>query len=78
MKKLQYSGYTQPFRYNVYNSAKKAFHTMEEKEGLGIRPINRTKEWRRDEREEQKLMKKRMWYKNGGFDDLYLQLQMEN
>ena len=70
MKKLQYSGYSQTFRYNVYNSAKKAFQTMEEKENLGIRPINRKKEWRRDEREQQKLMKKRMWYKNGGFDSV--------
>ena len=70
MKKLQYSGYTQPFRYNVYNSAKKAFQTTEEKENLGTRPINRTKDWRRNKQEEQKLIKKRMWYKNGGFDSV--------
>ena len=72
MKKMQYSGYTQPFRYNVMNSAKKAFQTIQEKETLGIRPINRPKEWRREERQMEKLRKKRTWYKDGGFDDSVL------
>ena len=70
MKKLQYSGYTQPFRHNVVKSAKKAFQAIEEKERLGIRPINRPKEWRRQERDEEKQQKKRAWYKEAGFDSV--------
>ena len=70
MKKLQYSGYTQTFRHNVVNSAQKAFQTIHEKETLGIRPMNRPKEWKRAEREEEKHRKKRSWYKDGGFDSV--------
>ena len=70
LKKMQYSGYTQPFRYNVVKSALDAMKTIRDKEALGIRPINRPKEWRRKEREEEKREKKRMWYKNMGFDSV--------
>ena len=70
MKKMQFSGYTQSFRYNVVNSALNAMKLIKEKEALGIRPINRPKEWRRQEREQEKQEKKRSWYKSGGFDSV--------
>jgi hypothetical protein len=70
MKKLQYSGYAQPFRYNVAKSAIKAFDAIKEKKMQGVRPINRLKSWRRREREEEKRRKKTMWYKDGGFDSV--------
>ena len=70
LKKMQYSGYTQPFRYNVVKSALDARKTIKEKEALGIRPINRPKEWRWKERQEEKQQKKRTWYKKGGFDSV--------
>ena len=70
MRKLQYSGYKQPFRYSVMCAARKAFQTIEKKQVLGIRPINRPKQWKRDERENLKEQKKRNWYKEGGFDSV--------
>ena len=39
MKKLQYSGYSQPFRYNVVKSAMNAYETIKRKKALGIRPV---------------------------------------
>ena len=59
MKKLQYSGYTQPFRYNVMQSAMKAYELIKQKNELGIRPVNRPKTWRRHERAKEKQRKKR-------------------
>jgi hypothetical protein len=70
MKKMQFSGYTQPFRFHVVYSALNAMKLIREKEALGIRPINRPKEWRWLEREKEKLEKKRSWYKSGGFDSV--------
>ena len=43
---------------------------IQEKERLGIRPMNRPKEWKRAEREKEKEEKKRQWYKSGGFDSV--------
>ena len=70
LKKMQYSGYNQNFRYNVVNSALNAMKIIREKEELGLRPINRPKGWKREEREKEKEEKKRKWYKNGGFDSV--------
>ena len=70
MKKMQFSGYSQPFRYTVVNSAINAMKIIREKESLGIRPIYRPKEWRRVEREKEKVEKRRTWYKSGGFDSV--------
>ena len=69
-KKLQFSGYSQPFRCTIVDSALNALKLIKEKEALGIRPIHRPKEWRRVEREEEKSRKKKSWYKSGGFDSV--------
>ena len=53
MKKLQYSGYTQPFRYHVMQSAMKAYEKIKQKSELGIRTVNRLRSWRQDEREKE-------------------------
>ena len=70
MKKMQYSGYTHKFRFDVVNSAINGMKVIREKEELGIRPINRPKEWKRDEREKEKEVRKREWYRKGGFDSV--------
>jgi hypothetical protein len=67
-KKMQYSGYEQAFRYDVARSAVSAYQTMMENEARDIRPINRPKNWHKEERVELKEKKKREWYKQGGFD----------
>ena len=39
MKKMQFSGYSQPFRYTVVNSAMNAMQMIREKESLVIQPM---------------------------------------
>ena len=43
-------------------------HIEREKEAdqEGERPLHRPKEWRKDEREQEKMGKKSSWYKRGG------------
>ena len=64
------SGYNQAFRCEVVRSVINAFEIMMENEKRGIRPIHRPKEWHKAERLEQKEMKKKDWYKQGGFDSV--------
>ena len=68
MKKIQYSGYSKEFRYDVVKSALNAADTIDEKVKLGIRPRQRPKQWRQDEREQEKEEKKRKWFKSFGFE----------
>lgn len=70
MKKMQYSGYTQAFRFSVVSSALNALKIIREKEECGIRPINRPKGWNQEERQKAKEEKKKTWYKRGGFDSV--------
>ena len=70
MKKLQYSGYDQLFRYNVVRSALKAFDHITKCDDNGVRPKNREKNWKRVERIEEKRRKRNEWYKEGGFDSV--------
>ena len=67
MKKMQYSGYKKTFRYDVAKSASHAYRTIQRNEERGIRPVNRPKDWQREERREQNQKKKMKWYKQGGF-----------
>ena len=70
MMKMQYSGYNKAFRYHVVKSALNAYQKIREKAELGIRPINRPKQWNKEERRKEKEQKKKNWYKNGGFDSV--------
>ncbi|KAL9971251.1 hypothetical protein ACROYT_G023757 [Oculina patagonica] len=64
--RMQYSGYNQKFRYEVVDSAIKAYRARQEAELKGERPIHRPKGWRRNERETEKSKKREDWYKKGG------------
>lgn len=68
MMKMQYSGYKKEMRYHVVKSAINAYIQIREKEQLGIRPIHRPRNWRREERRKEKEQKRKDWYRNGGFD----------
>ena len=70
LKRLQFSGYNKEFRYDIYNSAKKAHQKMVEDAAKEIRPIHRPKTWKRDERKQEKKKKKRTWYKTGGAESV--------
>ena len=43
--RMQYSGYSKTFRYEVVDSALKAYKTRNEE---GERPLHQPKEWRKD------------------------------
>ena len=68
--KMQYSGYDQPFRYDVTKSAINAYHTMRDNEANDIRPLYRPKSWPKAECIECRERKKSEWYKRGGFDSV--------
>ena len=70
MKRIQFSGYSKEFRFDVYNSAVKAYNILKEKEENGERPINRPKEWKRKERKKEKESKKMNWYKSRGHESV--------
>ena len=54
------------FRYEVVDSALKAYRTRKKADQEGERPLHRPKEWRKEEREQEKFGKKSSWYKRGG------------
>jgi hypothetical protein len=62
--RMQYSGYSKKFRYEVVNSALKAYRIRQDEEEEGVRPMHRPKSWNKNEREEAKVWKKENWYKN--------------
>ena len=64
--RMQYSEYNKKFRYEVVDSAVKAYRARQEAELKGERPMHRLKGWRKDEREAEKSGKRDDWYKRGG------------
>ena len=63
--RMQYSGYDQKFRYEVVNSALKAYKARRETEMKGERQVQRPKGWKKGEREAERL-RKESWYKKEG------------
>ena len=48
--RMQYSGYNKMFRYEMVDSAVKAYRARQEPELKGERPMHRLKGWKEDER----------------------------
>ena len=67
MRRNQYSGYNQRFRYQVLSSGLKAYERIIKDNDSGERPMYRTKEWQKEERENQKKRKSKEWYNKGGY-----------
>ena len=67
MLRMQFSGYSSSFRYQVLNSAFAAYDRVLSRDADGTRPMYRPKEWNREERLKLKKGKKVNWYKQGGF-----------
>ena len=70
MQKLQYSGYNKRLRYSIADSALKANKIIIQQAMDGIRPINRPRNWNREERRIEAEKKKKEWYKRGGFESV--------
>ena len=56
---MQYSGYNKKFRYEVVDSAVKAYTSRQEAEPKGERPMHRLKGWKKDDRGVEKIWKER-------------------
>ena len=70
VKRMQFSGYTHRFRFEVVNSAINAYHKIEEDVRKGERPLHRHREWKKTERDQAKEMKNKDWYRKGGYDSV--------
>ena len=66
MLRMQYSGHNRTTRYDVYNSAKKAYERQVEKSRTDAEPLYRPKTWRRVARKKGKIEKRKNWYKTNG------------
>ena len=56
---MQYSGFDKFFRYKVISTAIAAFNELKEKVEKGETPLYRSKYWKREERQEAKIAKKK-------------------
>ena len=63
---MKNSGYSTQYRIQILDSAEKAFEKMIEDDKNGVKPLFRSRDWNKDERNQQKERKKLDWYKNGG------------
>ena len=68
--RMQFSKYTQKFRYEIVNAALKAYDEIKRKVSIGERPLYRPYEWNRQERDEMKREKAVGWYKRGGYESV--------
>ena len=64
MLKLKNSGYNQKFRFEIIDSAWKAFQKIIEDDKNNVKPLYRSRNWNAEERMKSKLIKKRNWWKN--------------
>ena len=63
---MQYSAYSKKFRYEVVDSALKAYRARKKAGQEGEGPLHRPKEWRKEEQGQEKNGKKSSSYKRGG------------
>ena len=61
VKRMQFSGYTKEFRYQVVKSAINAYQKIVEAEKNGERPMYRHKGWKQKQREKEKEKKSKNW-----------------
>ena len=64
MAKLKNSGYSEKYWKDILDSGYKGFEKMLEVDKKGVKPLFRNREWKKDEREENKRNRKLNWYKN--------------
>ena len=70
MRRMQYSGYSKGFRYEIVQSALHAYKKIQELDQTGVKPMYRPKEWRQNERRKEKEEKRRSWYRKGNYSSV--------
>ena len=78
MRRIQYSGYNKESRYDIVNSALKAYENLLQKEKDGERPLHRPKDWNTEQRDKEKKHKMKNWYKLGGAESVIFVPQTHN
>ena len=68
--RMQYSGYSKKFRYEVVNAALKGYDEIHRKAECGERPLYRPYSWNREERDKAKTEKANTWYGRGGYESV--------
>ena len=68
--RMRFSGYTKKFRYEVVDSALKAYRTIEDDDRSGERPMYRPKDWKRKEREKEKIKTKVTCHEKDGSESV--------
>ena len=66
MLKLKNSGYNKKYRMEILDSASKGFDIMLEDDKKGIKPLFRSRNWKKEEREVQKKSRRLNQYTNNG------------
>ena len=62
MLKLKNSGYSEKYRKEILNSANKAYQKIIEDDKSNKKPMYRCRNWKKEERNEAKFIKKRNWW----------------
>ena len=65
MRRMQYSGYSKGFRYEIVQSGLHAYKMIQELDQK--KPMYRPKEWRQNERRKKKEEKRASWYRKGNY-----------
>ena len=68
--RMQYSGYKPKMRYEVIDSAVKAYRKIQKEASDGVRPMYRLRSWNYVEREKKKREKRANWYRKGGYQSV--------
>ena len=72
MVKMKNSGYGAKYRKEILDSSYKAFNEMIKADQLGEKPLYRSKYYKKDIREDEKIKKRKNWYKNGQKETEYI------
>ena len=70
MRRMQYSGYSKGFCYEIEQSALHAYKKIQELDQTGVKPMYRPKEWRQNERRKEKEEKRRSWYRKCNYSSV--------
>ena len=67
MKRMQLAGYDAKFRKQTLQNAIRIYDRMVQEQEQGVKPLNRPRDWNKEERRRNKAQKKHNWSAKGGF-----------
>ena len=67
MSRMKKAGYDEKYRRHVLDKALNLYDKLRKEDEDGTTPLNRPREWKAEERWQQKKKKKTSWSKKGGY-----------